>query len=134
VNQVDLYASLAHLTGQALKSDDAPDSFNQLDAWLGKSKKGRRYMLEQAFTLGLRDGKWKYIAPQQNPTPEWLKNKKVPTGLGDSVQLYNLKKDPKETHNVAEQHPDLVKKLQQRLQQIRCGSTRTMESQESSGQ
>jgi arylsulfatase A-like enzyme len=132
VNQVDLYASLAHLTGQTLKSGNAPDSFNQLDAWLGKKQKGRQYMLEQAFTLGLRYGKWKYIAPQQKPTPEWLKNKKIPTGLGDSVQLYNLKKDPQETHNVADQHPDLVKKLQQRLKEIKSGPTRTMESQEKS--
>src|SRR5699024_10433775 len=69
-SQVDLYASLAHLTGQKLKSGDAPDSFNMLRALLGKSKKGRQYMLEQAFTLALRYGQWKYIAPQEKPTPE----------------------------------------------------------------
>jgi hypothetical protein len=83
-------------------------------------------MLEQAFTLGLRFGKWKYIVPQQKPTPEWLKNKDVATGLGDSIQLYNLKKDPGEIQNVAGQHPDLVKKLQERLKEIKSGPTRGM--------
>jgi arylsulfatase A-like enzyme len=126
VSQVDLYASLAYLTGQTLKPRNAPDSFNQLYTWLGRSKKGRQFMLEQAYTLGLRDGKWKYIAPQTKPTPGWLKNKKVATGLGDSVQLYNLQKDIGETHNVAERHPKLVKKLQQRLQKIKSGPTRSI--------
>jgi arylsulfatase A-like enzyme len=133
VSQVDLYASLAYLTGQTLKPGDAPDSFNQLYTWLGKKKKGRQYLFEQAFTFGLRDGKWKFIAPQSKPTPGWLKNKRVPTGLGDSVQLYNLQKDIGETHNVAAQHPKLVKKLQRKMQRIRSGPTRNTKLHQKEG-
>jgi hypothetical protein len=50
------------------------------------------------------------------------------------VHLYNLEKDQRETHNVADQHPELMKKLQQRLRQIHKTPTRTMEPQEKSGQ
>jgi len=133
MSQVDLYASLAHLTGQTLQPGSAPDSFNMLNTLLGKSDKGRKYLLEQAFTMALRDDNWKYIAPQENPTPEWLKNKDVATGLTDTVQLYNLKDDVGEQQNVANQHPDLVKKLQQKLRKIREQPTRERVLQQEHG-
>src|SRR5699024_6720183 len=91
--QVDLYASLAKLVGHKLKPGEAPDSFDMLNVLLGKSKKGRKMMLEEAYTLALRMGDWKYIAPQTKPTPEWMKNKAIATGLSHSPQLYNLKND-----------------------------------------
>ena len=124
VSQVDLYASLAQLTGQELGPEDAPDSFPLLDTWLGKSDKGREYMLEEAFTLAVRDGDWKYIAPQENETPDWLKNKAVETGLSNQIQLYNLAQDPGEQHNVAAEHPEIVKKLQEKLNNIKRSPTR----------
>jgi arylsulfatase A len=37
LSQVDLYASLAKLTGQELNPEEAPDSEDMLAAWLGKS-------------------------------------------------------------------------------------------------
>lgn len=49
----------------------------------------------------LRKGNWKYIAPQANKKPDWLKNKKIETGLGQVPQLYNLINDPAEQHNLA---------------------------------
>ncbi len=85
LTQVDLYASLAQLTHQKLDPGDAPDSFGLIDTWLGKSQQGRQTMLEEAFTLALRDGDWKYISPQEKPTPDWLKNKDVETGLSEDV-------------------------------------------------
>ncbi|HYW96103.1 MAG TPA: arylsulfatase, partial [Bacteroidales bacterium] len=91
LSQVDLYASLAELTGQKLGPDDAPDSHALLDAWLGRSEKGRQVMLEEAFTLSLRDGNWKYIEPVKQATPQWMKNKNVESGLSGEIQLYNLK-------------------------------------------
>ena len=96
LTQVDLYASLANLVGQQLVSGDAPDSENHLESWLGRSEKGREYMLEEAYTVALRNGDWKFIKPQTGGTPEWLKNKKVDSGLSDEIQLYNLNDDVRE--------------------------------------
>jgi arylsulfatase A-like enzyme len=121
VSQVDLYASFARLTGQELKDNEAPDSFNMLDAWLGKNKQGRKVMLEESYTMSLRDGKWKYIAPQSKPTPGWLKNKDIAIGLKPFPQLYNLDKDIGEDHNVIKKHSDQGAKMKQLLHQILNG-------------
>lgn len=118
LTQVDLYASLAQLVGQQLAPDNAPDSENHLDAWLGRSEKGREYMLEEAYTFALRKGDWKYIQPQTGTTPDWMKNKKVDSGLSKEIQLYNLKEDAREEKNVAATHPEIVDELSQRLESI----------------
>ena len=118
LSQVDLYASLANLVGQEILSGDAPDSENHLDAWMGKSEQGREMMLEEAYTFALRKGNWKYIAPQQNLTPDWIKNKRIETGLSEEVQLYNLKEDITETKNVAGENQEIIKQMQESLDKI----------------
>ncbi len=117
-SQVDLYASLAALVGHKLNAGEAPDSRNMLNVLLGKSEGGRTSMLEEAYTLALRSGNWKYIAPQTKPTPEWLKNKNVATGLAPYPQLYNLKTDIGEQNNVIDSFPEQAKKMKELLQQI----------------
>jgi len=124
LTQVDLYASLARLVGQELEPAEAPDSFDCLDAWLGKTRKGRRIKLQEAFTFALRDGNWKYIHPQEKETPDWLANKTIPTGLSTSVQLYDLSKDISEQRNIAHERPEKVLEMQRILQQIREAPTR----------
>ncbi|SDG13301.1 sulfatase-like hydrolase/transferase [Chitinophaga filiformis] len=118
-SQVDLLASLAALTGRQLPAGAAQDSRNELDVWLGRLKQGRQYLLEESYTLSLRKGTWKYIAPQEQPVPEWLKNKKIEPGLEQVPQLYDLQRDPREAHNVADQHPEIVKALKAELEKIK---------------
>lgn len=118
LTQVDLYVSLAQLVEQEVSPGDAPDSENHLDAWLGKTEQAREVMLEEAFTLGLRMGPWKYIYPQSGNTPDWLQNKNVETGLMDDIQLYNLDEDPGETKNIATEHPEIVKEMKETLNEI----------------
>src|SRR6185503_15306003 len=81
VNQVDFYASFAKMTRQSLSANEAPDSYDMLESLMGASDSGRQTMMEEAFTFALRDGDWKYIAPQTKATPDWLKNKDIATGL-----------------------------------------------------
>ncbi|MEH0152864.1 sulfatase-like hydrolase/transferase [Limibacter armeniacum] len=116
--QTDLYASLAELTGQTVEDGEAPDSENHLQVLLGVSEEGRTELIEEAFVLALRQGDWKYIAPVENDTPDWLKNKKVAHGIGNEPQLYNLRKDPKEQKNLAEGYPEKVAEMQQRLAEL----------------
>jgi len=117
-SQVDLLASLAALTGQTLP-DAVLDSRNALDVWLGRSGSNRAYLLEESYTLALRKGDWKYIAPQQMPAPDWLKNKNIENGLQPTAQLYNLKRDPGEQQNVADRYPAVVRELQAALEKIK---------------
>ena len=116
VSQVDLVASFAALTGQTLAADAAPDSFNMLPALLGEKPVGRDYLVEHASTLGLVQGPWKYIKPKAGP--QVGKFTRIETGLWPQPQLYNLTEDIGEKHNVAGQHPELVKKLAAKLDAV----------------
>lgn len=115
VCQIDLVASLASLTGQKLDDAAAPDSFNVLPALLGESGVGREHLVEHANGVALRKGTWKYIPPGGGQPAKAKKNK---AGGEAAAQLYDLAKDLGETKNVAAEHPDLVKDLQQLLVQI----------------
>ena len=125
VSQVDFFTSFAKLIGAKIEDKaTAPDSFDMLDVLMGESKKGRQLMVEEAFTMCLRDGNWKYIAPQTKPTPGWMANKTAPSGLQLIPQLYDLSKDPKEENNLALQMPDKTKAMDAQLTQIMKAPTR----------
>ncbi len=125
LSQTDLYASLANLVGQKLNERDAPDSQNLLDVWMGKSMKGRELLLEEAYTYGLRMGKFKYIHPRENDkVPAWITNKFVDPGYSKVPLLFDLEKDPGETTNIAEQHPAMLKTFADHLSQILKSPTR----------
>lgn len=117
VSQVDLLASFAALTGQKLAAVDAPDSHDMMPALLGKSKTGRKHLVEQAGALSLRQGRWKYIEP--NNRPQIDQNTNTELGNDSTPQLYYLADDPGETRNIAAQHPNTVKGMAAVLQKIR---------------
>jgi len=109
ISQVDLFASLAALTGQKLTDNDAPDSFNVLPALLGKSKQARQYVIEQGNRgLAIRTNDWKYIAPYSSK-----KNKTK------NAYLYNIADDIAEKNNLITQYPEKAKQLKAMLDKIR---------------
>ena len=118
VSQVDLFASFAKLVGQEISAGNAPDSQDHLDAWLGRSEKGREFLIEEAHTLALRMGNWKYISPKSDGIPDWLIKKEIESGLSESVQLYNLETDIKEAQNLARQNPHIVYQMAEVLDRI----------------
>lgn len=117
-SQVDFFASLANLVGQALDSNAAPDSYNVLPVLLGISNNGRDTLLEESYSMALRFKNWKYIARQLNPTPDWLKNKNIATGLSPYPQLYNLIIDTAEDHNLVKEDPVMMAKLKNALNDL----------------
>ncbi|MCD0468807.1 arylsulfatase [Flavobacterium sp. JAS] len=119
LSQVDLFASFAKLIGVKIQNKEtAVDSFDMLDVLMGKSNKGRTYMIEEAFTMSIREDNWKYIAPQSKIAPQWLVNKNVASGLQQTPQLYDLSKDPKEENNLANYIPVKTEMLASKLLQI----------------
>jgi arylsulfatase A-like enzyme len=117
-SQVDLFGSLAALTGQKLAGEAAPDSFNALPAMLGQSKQGRPYLVEHAGSLAIIEKDWKFIAPSQGPKM----NKDTNTELGNdpAPQLYDLHDDPWERNNVAGQQPERVRQLTELLNHVKA--------------
>jgi len=123
LSQVDLYASLAKLTGQNPKTHEGPDSEEVLSAWLGKSEQGRKVMLEEAFVFGIRNGDWKYIEPaneEQLKENEWIIGiKNMEGGVQEEAQLFNLATDRGEQTNLTSQYPEKVKEMQTLLDAIK---------------
>ena len=121
ISHIDFYKSLAELAGVELPVGEAIDSQNVLPALLDANADGRKEMLEESFTLSLRSGHWKYVAPFSGTTPGWLANKTaIENGLQSTAQLFDLNVDPFEKINVADKHPALVNKLQARVDAIKA--------------
>ena len=80
-----------------------------MDALLGKSKKGREYLIEQAGTLSVLQGNWKYIEPSKGQKYNALTN--TETGNDTQEQLYDLSKDFGEKNNLAAQNPQKLAEL-----------------------
>jgi arylsulfatase A-like enzyme len=117
ISQLDLFASFAHLTGQSLQPDEAPDSFDMLQQLLGKSRQNRPYLITHAGTLAIISGDWKYISPSKGAKIDQSVN--IELGNDTAPQLYHLTTDANEQHNVAAQYPDKAKALAAELQAIR---------------
>jgi arylsulfatase A-like enzyme len=122
-SQIDLFASLAALAGEALADDEAPDSLDRLDVLLGKATSGRDHVIEQARALSIVKGRYKYIQPNDGPRMSAPTN----TELGNDPEphLYDLEDDPGEKTNIASLHPDVVRELDDLLERIKAaGRTR----------
>lgn len=114
VSQMDLLASLAAVTGQALPDSGALDSINILPALLGESGVGRESLVEQGTSaLGLRAGDWKLI--NRMPRPAFRSQNTAP---GAPLSLYNLQDDPKEKNDLVLRNPAKAAELQKTLEQI----------------
>jgi len=118
----DLMATCAALTSSDLSEDEGPDSFNILPALLGhKSGKPIRpaLVLHSCFgVFAVRQGQWKLILDTKT-SGGWVKpggKKPVP---GTPGQLYDLAKDPYERNDLWDQHPDVVQRLSQLLQEYK---------------
>lgn len=118
VCQIDFSASLAALAGRKLASDAAPDSFDVMDALLGRSRTGRDHLVEHAGTLSIIKGRWKYIAPSKGAKIN--RNVNIELGNDPKPQLYDLASDLGEKHNLAAEHPETVKELAALLEKIKA--------------
>ncbi len=121
VSQVDFYASIAALLNQPLADNEAIDSENLINTFLGKTEKGREYLLEESYTFSLRKDEWKYIEPFPSNAnlPNFMANKGVEGGFKHSPQLYNVKVDNGERNDLSSQQPNLLKEMSLKISQIK---------------
>ena len=118
IGQVDLLSTFAALTHQTVPHDAAPDSLDVLPALLGKSKTGRKSLVEHADALALIDGDWKVI--EASDAPKINRNTHTELGNNPQPQLYNLASDPGEQHDLAAEHPERVQRMLAELGQLRA--------------
>jgi arylsulfatase A-like enzyme len=115
VTQIDLLNSLAALVGS---TETGPDSENLLDAFLGKSQKGREAVILEASTkTALRAGDWAMIPPYPGPAVQNQVN--IELGNASEYQLYNLKDDPGQRNNLAASNSEKLEEMKKIYQEIR---------------
>lgn len=119
---VDLAASLAALTGTALPNNACLDSHNILPALLGEpGAKGRDHLLQQdnnGTNLGLRVGDWKLVRQKTKGKSQAVVSLRQRGDAGGLYQLYHLPDDPAEMKDVSAQHPERVKEMTARMDEI----------------
>jgi arylsulfatase A-like enzyme len=122
IDQIDLLASLASLTGQRLRHQDAPDSVDILPALLGHSTAGRQSLVEEAGSLSLVTSQWKVIRAANKPAYD--PDTQTELGNAPEAQLYDRVADPSERHDVAAANPERVKAMLTSLDQIETAGRR----------
>lgn len=117
--QTDLFATAADIINKPFPKNAAEDSVSILPALLGRAAKPLReatvhHSINGSFSI--RQGKWKLaLCPGSGG---WSNPRPGRTDFSDkpAVQLFDLDSDIGETTNLAEKHPQVVKRLTTLLQ------------------
>lgn len=120
---IDLFASLAYLTGGDMPADEALDSKDVLGALLGESgSRGRDELVQQdnggGGNFGFRSGDWKLVRHDKGKARNVVVEQELATTDVPRFQLYDLSVDPGETNDVIERHPEIAVRLKKRLEEI----------------
>lgn len=145
----DVMATFADITNTSLSNDEAPDSISFKHLLSNPNDKGKRknLVLGSVKAKVIRDGDWKLclcpgsgihtgaeqsVGKGNDPLPSlaWKKAldkfgtlpKETDLLKPPFVQLFNLKNDPHEDHNLASKYPELVEKMVKTLElQVKRG-------------
>ena len=120
LSQLDFLRSFAALTGQSVPETEAIDSYQLLNSLLGTSQDQRPHHIQLATGNGLSFimADYKYIVPN-NGSPKVSWGPDIETGFSKEDQLYHLKTDPTETHNIASEKPEILEKMKKEFERIR---------------
>jgi arylsulfatase A-like enzyme len=116
-SQVDMIGSFAGFFEQKIDPEQAPDTQNSWDTLIGKNKKGREGLIQEAIQQVLsyvsQDG-YKYIPAYPGPAiVPW--GTEIETGFKNEDQLFYLPNDQKEKVNLAKQNPIKLAVLKAKL-------------------
>jgi arylsulfatase A len=120
VSTVDLAVSLNHLAGNNVPAGTFPDSYDVLDALLGrKNAPGRAFVFEEGVrSFGLRKGEWKLVDHQ---TEDEVRRLTFYKPAGHRYELYNLSEDPAEENNLFTAQPDVAGEMMDHYEKIKQG-------------
>lgn len=110
----DFFATFADILGKRMEipANAAEDSFSFLPCLMGKKEEIRPFTINQSCSgdLAIRKGDWKLLMTTKTAVGGIFPRRGIKTP-SKRVQLYNLKDDIAETHNLEESHPEMIKEL-----------------------
>ncbi len=123
VSTIDLFASLAALTGAEIPRGAARDSADVMAALLGgPGAKGRAELVQQdnggSGNFGFRSGQWKLVRHRSGKARHVVVEAPIEATPVPHFQLFDLEADPGETEDILEHRPELAVKLKKRLEEI----------------
>ena len=108
----DFFATFAALTGYSLSGNEGEDSYNILPLI---TRPNHQQTIREATvhhsidgSFAIRQGKWKLLLSSYSGG--WSDPRKPQVGASE-FQLYNLKEDPEETHNLYDTNRDVARQL-----------------------
>jgi len=131
ISQVDLFATLAAVTGYKLPEDAADDSLNQLP--LLKNEKGSAHIRTatvhntKANHYAVRENDWLLVAARTGSisgAPQWYETENGYKRDRLTSQLFNLRDDLSQKKNLLVEYPGKAAALRMRLAAIRAHGQR----------
>ncbi|QXD33475.1 sulfatase family protein [Candidatus Pelagisphaera phototrophica] len=122
---IDFLPTIASLAGADLPSGRAIDGQDQSDLLFGKTDRGREtFIYDQTrqvdspyLGIGIRKGNWKLLLPGREPSKP---HRYVMDYGTNNYELYDLKADIGERWNLAHDYPEVVKALENELNQFKA--------------
>jgi arylsulfatase len=116
----DWFPTLAQIAGAQAQVPAKLDGVSFLAALQGGKFEGHPFVYREFPAYGgqqsIREGEWKLIRTHLTPPKKGAKaaaaEEDADTASSPTLELYNLKSDPGEQKNVAEEHPAIVERLQ----------------------
>lgn len=123
----DLLATVAKIVEFELPRDAGEDSYDLSAALFGEELPApmREATVHHsgAGRFGLRRGDWVLIehsTGDNNREPDWFRRQRMVQPHDEQVELFNLRRDPAQTRNLAGEQPELVADLRQLLERYRA--------------
>ncbi|MFT4637461.1 MAG: arylsulfatase A [Verrucomicrobiales bacterium] len=108
----DVYATLACLTGAEILSGQAMDSLDMSKVLLSGAPSSRtKHVYFHHQPMAYRSGDYKLHLATRERTRDPESGKQEPSVTHEPGLLFDLKKDPSESQNIAAEHPELVQRL-----------------------
>jgi arylsulfatase A len=125
LSQIDVYSTIAAIVGAEIPPRSAEDSYNQLAMLKDGAASARQTLVHNTNPNGyaLRHGDWVLIAAKTGgvtKVPPWFDEANGYSKNSLPGELYNLRDDLAQKHNLYAEHPDKVRQLTSLLEQVRA--------------
>ncbi len=132
----DFTATIAGLLDVKLPADMAEDSVSNLPIWLGATEEVRRDIVHQSAdgSLSIREGHFKLLLCPGSGGWSYPASGQETEDM-PSFQLYDLRDDIGEKHNIIDQHPEVADRLKAQLAEyIKSGRSTPGPCQKNNGE